>query len=251
MNCRDSKIISWLKQNYAPFLCVQKPHLEATLIFDKTWGRGGDKQIASSLDRKVGVFSYRLETFDAEIDFSKNIARLSSGDHSNITVMMRFLSSLMLSRTGGFLLHSCAIVKDGFSYVFFGQSGSGKTTIARLSENKAVLTDETTALVKNNGSWFAYATPFAGEFGQPGQNAGAKVKALFALNKSLRFSHNIFDQAGAVRQLSCSAFLNNGDYPMIDRALTAIEKLVGDLPCYDLYFKATPQIWRYIYGFAG
>ena len=67
IKCRDKKIISWLKQNYAPFLCRQKPHLEAIVKFDKAWARDQGKQAVSSVDSKAGVFSYHFETFDAEI----------------------------------------------------------------------------------------------------------------------------------------------------------------------------------------
>ena len=67
--------------------------------------------------------------------------------------------------------------------MFFGPSGSGKTTIARLSGDRVVLSDETVAIAGDSGSYRAYATPFAGEFGVVKENGRAAVRAAFLIRE--------------------------------------------------------------------
>ncbi len=50
-----------------------------------------------------------------------------------------------------YLLHSASVVRNNFGYIFPGQSGSGKTTISRLSlKDNLVLCDELSALMLNS-----------------------------------------------------------------------------------------------------
>jgi hypothetical protein len=241
--------ITQLKQGFPSFLSTQKPDLAAVFTFQRSWRKKTDPFLSPSAVWQANKFFCRQELFDARIDFARQKAEFLSGDPSNIGVMFRFLCSTILAKAGGLLLHSCAILEKGSAYVFFGPSESGKTTIARISNEKTVLTDETTALLRKCGAWFAYATPFAGEFGQPRQNNGGPIKAMFALNKDSRFRHYLKKPGGAARELSRSVLLNNADFGMIQRTLASLESLASSVPCYDLHFKAQPRIWRYLRGF--
>jgi hypothetical protein len=57
--------------------------------------------------------------------------------------VLRILHSLILARTGGFLVHAASAVRHGWAFVFAGISGTGKTTLARLAPpDVTLLTDE-------------------------------------------------------------------------------------------------------------
>ena len=65
----------------------------------------------------------------------------------SIDGVLRILHSLMLARTGGFLVHAASAVRTGRAFVFAGVSGTGKTTISRLAPpDVTLLTDEITYL---------------------------------------------------------------------------------------------------------
>src|SRR5437773_8348802 len=55
------------------------------------------------------------------------------------------------------------IFRDGKAYIFTGRSGAGKSTVASLSPEGSVLTDEISLLRREHGMWRAYGTPFWGE----------------------------------------------------------------------------------------
>jgi hypothetical protein len=76
------------------------------------------------------------------------------------------LMILLLSRCKGVMLHACGIDDRGYGYLFLGNSGHGKSTIARLwSENQAtVLNDDRIIVREKNGELFMYGTPWPGDF---------------------------------------------------------------------------------------
>src|SRR5256885_3293464 len=75
----------------------------------------------------------------------------------------------------GFLLHAATVLRNGKAYVFFGRSGTGKSTVAALSPLGSVLTDEISLLKRIDGQWHAFGTPFWGEFRAAGTNRSAPV----------------------------------------------------------------------------
>ncbi len=71
----------------------------------------------------------------------------------------------------GLLLHSSAVVKDGYAFLFSAPCGTGKsthTTLWREQFGDAVmmLNDDKPALRKSDGVWYAYGTPWSGKTAQ-------------------------------------------------------------------------------------
>jgi hypothetical protein len=95
--------------------------------------------------------------------------------------LLRVFLSWKLLEHQGFLLHAATVIRDGKAYIFTGRSGAGKSTVATLSPQGSVLTDEISLLRRENGVWRAYGTPFWGEFKAAGSNSSAPVAGIFRL----------------------------------------------------------------------
>lgn len=95
--------------------------------------------------------------------------------------LLRVLLSWQLTHLTGFLLHAVTVIRQGKAYVFTGRSGAGKSTVASLSPEGSVLTDEISLLRFENRQWRAYGTPFWGEFRAAGSNTSAPVRGIFRL----------------------------------------------------------------------
>jgi hypothetical protein len=89
-------------------------------------------------------------------ELDKNILSDPLGYPLNQVLMI-----ILLSRCKGVMLHACGIDDSGYGYLFLGNSGHGKSTIARLwSENKAtVLNDDRIIVREINGELLMYGTP--------------------------------------------------------------------------------------------
>ena len=96
------------------------------------------------------IYNFRdlLFIYEKDMQISVEIAETSIDDPQNLANMgISIALCQILSREGFFMLHAASVVRNDQGFVFPGFSGSGKTTISRLSavENH-VLCDELTAV---------------------------------------------------------------------------------------------------------
>jgi energy-coupling factor transporter ATP-binding protein EcfA2 len=64
---------------------------------------------------------------------------------------------------GGFMLHSASVVRNGRCYLFFGNSGAGKSTIAAICGGQ-VISDDLTMVLPAGGGFAAIGSPFRGTY---------------------------------------------------------------------------------------
>jgi hypothetical protein len=92
----------------------------------------------------------------------------------------------LLSQGRGAEVHACGIVDaSGDGYLFIGQSGAGKTTMARLWEQESgttILSDDRVILRHDEGGIWMYGTPWHGE--------AELASASKALLKQIYFIHH-------------------------------------------------------------
>ncbi|MBN1527392.1 MAG: hypothetical protein JW919_07410 [Candidatus Omnitrophica bacterium] len=182
------------------------------------------------------------------MQMAKGTASLATGAEFGIADVLRLLTSVTLLRRQGFLLHASAVLRKGHAYVFFGPSESGKTTVARLSGEDKILTDETAAIALSGNAYYAYATPFAGEFEKVSENTGGPIRALMLLRKDDKFAHRALSRKEAVQELFRSVIMPPADIRTFNAVFAALDALAAGVPCYEFHFKAEPELWRYIDG---
>jgi len=241
--------IAWIQKNYKAFLDQGAADFKVFIIF----GKGAVSIFKKDRKNRNGPFNFSYEgnLFDIHIDFSGRKAEVFVGDDFGIIDILRFVTSAVLVKKGGFLLHAASLAHRDCGYVFAGPSGSGKTTICRFSKNKTALSDETTAVVKNGKGYRVYATPFAGELGQVKKNTSARLKAIFFIHKGKDFRHSCVNRASSIANLFRNCIVDFEDYTMTDTLFDTLCTVSQKIPAYDLYFKPEPRLWRYIDGRIG
>ena len=76
-----------------------------------------------------------------------------------------------LVKFDGMMLHSSAVVMDGYAYLFSAPCGTGKSTHTSLwrktfgEDRVLMLNDDKPALRLEDGRWYAYGTPWSGKHG--------------------------------------------------------------------------------------
>ena len=66
------------------------------------------------------------------------------------------------------LLHSSAVVVDGYAYLFSADSGTGKSTHTGLwkqhfGDRAYIINDDKPAIRKVDGEWYVFGTPWSGK----------------------------------------------------------------------------------------
>src|SRR5207249_11128453 len=101
----------------------------------------------------------------------------------SIESFWRILYSLALVEAHGLVVHAASLVKDGRAYLFSGRSGSGKTTVARLSADATLLSDELSIVRMSGGSAVCFGTPFRGELALAGEARAAPLVGMYFLRR--------------------------------------------------------------------
>jgi hypothetical protein len=137
--------------------------------------------------------------------------------------VLRPMLAVLLLRRGGLLVHSAAV--DGL--LFAGQSGAGKSTIARLGSSAGlpVLSDDLNALIPGDGGFLLQPLPFTGDLEEHElSDAPALLRAVLSLEKGADESLRDLGVAAAVALLvRCAPYVNRDPHHMdelVDRAAT-------------------------------
>lgn len=193
---------------------------------------------------------WRLERGDFRARWNpesrQGLIRQSANPYS-IDSVLRITHTLLLARTGGFLLHASSAVRNGKAYLFSGLSEAGKTTIARLAPSDvALLTDEASYVRRVEDQYMAYGTPFAGELGEPGKNVSAPIAAVYLLNKAPDNRIESVEQPEAVRRLLRNILFFAHDPELVRLVFESACAFVAAVPVYQLSFFPDERVWDLI-----
>ncbi|HID64387.1 MAG TPA: hypothetical protein EYP49_16845 [Anaerolineae bacterium] len=195
-------------------------------------------------DSKLTFESY----FEAgSVDMTSGHGKLLMAPRSNVENFLRVLYAWHCVHHDALLLHASGVIKDGRAFVFFGPSRSGKTTVARLSLDHTVLSDDLVIISKRDGTYKAYGVPFRGDMPEtPYTNAQADLCGLFRLKKDMsHFTKPLGHSQAVAGLISCVPFVTK-DIAMSHRAMAICADLVTRVPVKELHFRRDQGFWRVI-----
>lgn len=167
--------------------------------------------------------------------------------HFPLDSVLRILHSMIAAPNGGCFMHAASAVRNGHAFAFTGVSGSGKTTMSRLAPpDAAILTDDISSIRPVDGSYHAFGTPFVGDYGKPGINISAPLKAVYLL---LKGPENILEPLGrkdAVNVLLKNILLFNKDPKLSEALFHTAWRMADCVQVYRLTFAPTPAVWEMI-----
>ncbi len=201
-----------------------------------------------SVFRREQLWCLQRGDFRAEWDplTRRGWIRQSPNPYSLDTVL-RIVHTLILAREGGMLMHSSSAVRNGRAYLFAGVSGAGKTTMARLAPPDVhVLTDEMSYLRLENGGYFAYGTPFAGDLARPGENLRAPLAGIYLLAQGSENRIDAIPAAEAVRGLLANILFFAQDRQLVQAIFASAIDLAERVPVRRLTFVPDARVWELI-----
>lgn len=141
----------------------------------------------------------------------------------------------------GFYLHSSAVELDGKAYLFSGPCGMGKSTHTRLWQQlhgdvAQVFNDDKPALRRLDGQWFAYGTPWCGKDGI-NQNKKVPLAGICFLRRGQENTIRRLDELEATARILSQTMRRFKDVERLDLLLSHVDKLVKEIPVYELYNK--------------
>lgn len=158
---------------------------------------------------------------------------------------------LHLAACGGLLLHGCAVAQEGRGLLFLGESGAGKSTIARLFSERGrggILSDDRAILRPDGrGGFLLYGTPWHGEerFAAYG---GVPLAAVILLRHGHENRLRPIPRASAVSCLLQCSFPPLWDREAMAGTLARFDELSGAVPFQLLDFMPDSGVFRLLEG---
>jgi hypothetical protein len=145
-------------------------------------------------------------------------------------------------------VHSAGLVRDDLAYLFFGHSGSGKTTVSLLSPDAIVLSDDLVALRPVEGNWMAYATPFWNPTQARPNPYAAPLAGLFRLVQDQRVWLEDISLALSVAELAASTPVVSADRLRSSLLMMRCAQLVRQVRVKRLHFRKDATFWQAVLG---
>lgn len=138
----------------------------------------------------------------------------------------------------GLLIHACGIGVNNKGYLFVGQSGKGKTTIAELSKKigAKVLSDDRVIIRILKGRVYIFGTPWHGDFAEISNDS-------FILKKMFFLTHGKENKVVPVSNLNAVYEIIRHSFPpfwnkrAVDFSLSFSESIVKKIEVYKLIFR--------------
>jgi hypothetical protein len=246
VTCTDPRLPAAIARHYPAFIIQPCSNPTLNIIVHITGNQRNDpaRDPQAYFDGSKMVFD--SPGYQGQIDLFNGYGELSFSSRNpflELDLLLRIASSLWAIEQGGVQLHCAAIYHHEFTHVFFGHSGSGKTTTARLSCEKTVLNDDLNMILPLNGQWEVHATPYWNPTQARPNNFSAPLASLYRLVQSPQHNRRDMEPPRALAELiSCTPVLKIAPTLLPDLTQN-LHSLLSIHPCYWLEFRKDAGFW--------
>ncbi|MBI4834758.1 MAG: hypothetical protein HY811_08080 [Planctomycetes bacterium] len=157
------------------------------------------------------------------------------GNIYSFDTLLRLALLQVLNLKNGFLIHALGLGIGNNGYLLPGESGRGKTTLAKKSPQSVVLSDELVCMRIMNGKPIILSTPFWGEFRAPGEPFGKPLKGIYFLHKSNIIKVEKLPKGDAVKEMLKLVLFFSRDKLSTERLLKTVRQCIMETPCYNIW----------------
>ncbi len=183
------------------------------------------------------------------LDLGTRQARLLLRTQGTVENFLRVVTAWSALERGGLLLHSCGVVRGGCAFVFFGASGTGKSTVAGLSRAWTVLSDDLVLIERGETGYVAGGVPFRGSaWDAPRTNLQAPLAGLYALCQAPEHALRPLAHPEATARLAAAAPFVTHCATSAAAVLATCAALAAQVPVAELSFRRDATFWEAING---
>ena len=191
---------------------------------------------------------YRIfwNSFSGEFNLHNLEGKLKYTAHRDLNNYLRAVYSLVLLKDNGFLVHAASLIKEGAGFLFPGKSGTGKTTITRLSINSIPLSDEISLVKMVNGRYNVFGTPFWNELTIAGDNTHIPLKQVYLPKQDKKNYKKAASPAKILQNLIPNVIFFLDDDELKMQLFNICYDFANTVPAYELHFLPDPSFWSVI-----
>jgi len=203
----------------------------------------------------LGSLPYMVGVFDETLSIGQVHIRSDRCQREELVQPMYPLDELLLvnalAQQRGVLLHASLVDDGGRGWLFTGQSGAGKSTMAALWERvgtTGIYSDDRVVVRRENGQFWAYGTPWhgTGHYAAPNR---VPLSGIFVLRHADQNACAPLSSISAVSQLFARCFPTFWNRDGLNFTMAFLESVVAGVPCFDLGFQPTEEIVAFVRAF--
>ncbi len=191
---------------------------------------------------KAYVKDYLTSAEKADFYFSVSEEEIENGLKSSASCSKGYVESLCFYRKicfsladkNCFMMHSSAVFKDGFAFIFAAKSGTGKTTHSRLwleeFPGSFIINGDKPLFSLEGGIFYVHGTPWSGKE-RYNQNIKAPVKALCFLEQAKENSIRQLSKKEIVKKIFNQVYFPE-DKNTTEKILSLLDLFLEKIPCY-------------------
>jgi len=244
----ESSVFTRLEERYKSFTSKERPEFD---IYIKTLptpvSANFMAEVVFCYENAGNKVTFELPGFKGDIDLAERKANLITSDFRVVETtdyLLRVIYALIVFKKGGVLFHGAGIIRNGETYLFFGHSGAGKSTVARLSPNDIVINDDLVVLLPQAGKWVVYATPFWNPTQVRPVPTSAPLKGLYRLVQDKQvYLEPLGAGQGLAEVISNIPVIPDNPYLNIE-LFSRGKDLLDNTPAFLLHFLPDDSFWR-------
>lgn len=152
--------------------------------------------------------------------------------------------SLILAEQKKLLIHGAGIKKKDSGYLFLGESGAGKTTIAGSAKREDIFSDDSPVIGRENNLFYIYPSPYSQvDMFEPKRDdhylKKTKLTKLFFLKKNDKLFIKPRDRRSALAEIM-KKHIHSFEFMGSKSRIAAFDlcyDLCNSIPIYDLHFQ--------------
>lgn len=192
------------------------------------------------------IFFQRADyIIESDLDFRN----ASIKAHNNLALkhaLTNLYSSFIVYHNWGLLIHSSCAMDNSKAHLFAGQSGAGKSTVARLSQPRELLSDEATLVKITPEEIAVFNSPFRSEIKATDFEESVPLASIQLLHQDLQNNKVNLRKADALLNLMDKVFYWAHSPEETKKIMALLIMLVEHVPAYDLRFKKDDTFWELI-----
>jgi hypothetical protein len=244
--CESNYLMEELNQNFSNHLVAKGIRPDLTIKINKGYGvpfSNYEVEINKNTEKVI----YRRADYLIEIDTEYKFATISVYDELALKhALTNLYSSFIVYHQWGLLIHSSCVIEDGKAHIFAGHSGAGKSTAAKLSYPRQLLSDEASLLKITENDISVYNSPFRSELKADAFKENIELASIQILYQSLVNRRVRIGKSDALLHLMDKVFFWPHSQEEAKIIVKLIAMLVQQVPVYELHFQKNNTFWELI-----